>query len=95
VSGDEDGYCQEDDGEREDLSGGDGAARAGEGGVAAAELGAPPEQACGSGLGGGDGVGSGLLEVAGEEDLLRAAGTGFGVGAKFGRCGVGPVAGGK
>ena len=95
MGGDERGNYGEHDGESEDLSGGDGAAGAGECGVAAAKLGAPPEEARGGGRSGGDGGGSGLLEMCGEEGFLGAAGAGFGVGAKLGRGGVGPVAGGE
>jgi hypothetical protein len=58
------------DGQGEDLRAEDGLANALDGGVAAAELGAPPEQAGRGQIGGSNGLGARGLEGAGDEDQI-------------------------
>ena len=79
-------------GEGENLRAEDGLADALDRGIAAAELGAPPEHAGGLKMGSASGVGTRRLEGLRDQDEFRTGAAGVNVGAQVSRAGMGPMA---
>lgn len=83
--------CGTADNEGEDLCGGEGTFHLTDSGIAAQELGLPPQQRGMRNGGGLDGLGPRCLEGVSKEYLLVALWASLDVGAQLGITGIGPV----
>jgi len=95
LGGEEGGGGYEGDGDGENLSAEQGPAKALEGSIAAAKLGAPPEDSRGFEAGLGGGGGAFPAERLSEQDALGAGFARGDVVAEILRAGFGPVSGGE